>query len=171
MNLEVSVWTCLIVLLMGYLRWFFMISGFENHYRQIWIYKNLRAWFFWGLKPFLFLSLFKAGYFLWGRSSMMCLNIDTTLNNLTINLSIQETKDDRVESLILKQIRPEAEDDSAFGSAVQPAFQRISNFFFFFLLKLSAVCTFWIVLICWYQKWFLKNKKTSLACISARKAI
>jgi len=73
---------------------------------------------------------------------MMCLNIDTTLNNLTINFSIQETKDDRVESLILKQIRPEAEDDSAFGSAVQPAFQRISNFFFFFLLKLSAVCTF-----------------------------
>jgi len=45
------------------------------------------------------------------------------------------------------------------------------NFFFFFLLKLSAVCTFWIVLMCWYQKWFLKNKKTSLACISARKAI
>jgi hypothetical protein len=26
-------------------------------------------------------------------------------------------------------------------------------------------------LMCWYQKWFLKNKKTSLACISARKAI
>lgn len=43
---------------------------------------------------------------------MMCLNIDTTLNNLTINLSIQETKDDGVVSLILKQIRPEAEDDS-----------------------------------------------------------
>jgi len=47
-----------------------------------------------------------------------------------------------------------------------------ANFkFFFFLLKLSAVCTFWIVLMCWYQKWFLKNKKTSLVCISARKAI
>jgi len=43
--------------------------------------------------------------------------------------------------------------------------------FFFFLLKLSAVCTFWIVLMCWCQKWFLKNKKTSLACISAWKAI
>jgi hypothetical protein len=43
--------------------------------------------------------------------------------------------------------------------------------FFFFLLKLSAVCTFWIVLMCWCQKWFLKNEKTSLACISARKAI
>ena len=42
---------------------------------------------------------------------------------------------------------------------------------FFFLLKLNAVCTFWIVLMCWCQKWFLKNKKTSLACISARKAI
>jgi len=46
-----------------------------------------------------------------------------------------------------------------------------SNFKFFFLLKLSAVCTFWIILMCWYQKWFLKNKKTSLTCISARKAI
>ena len=47
-----------------------------------------------------------------------------------------------------------------------------ANFnFFIFLLKLSAVYTFWIVLMCWYQKWFLKNKKTSLACISARKAI
>ena len=44
-------------------------------------------------------------------------------------------------------------------------------FFFFFLLKLSAVYTFWIVLMCWCQKWFLKNKKTSLACISARKVI
>ena len=46
-----------------------------------------------------------------------------------------------------------------------------SKFKFFFLLKLSTVCTFWIVLMCWCQKWFLKNKKTSLACISARKAI
>ena len=42
---------------------------------------------------------------------------------------------------------------------------------FFLLLKLSSVCTFRIVLMCWYQKWFLKNKTTSLACISARKAI
>jgi len=50
-------------------------------------------------------------------------------------------------------------------------FSEFQIFFIFFLLKLSAVCTFWIVLICWYQKWFLKNKKTSLACISARKAI
>ena len=41
----------------------------------------------------------------------------------------------------------------------------------FFLLKLSAVCNFWIVLMCWCQKWFLKNKKTLLACISTRKAI
>jgi len=46
----------------------------------------------------------------------------------------------------------------------------LSNFEFF-LLKLNAVCTFWIVLMCWCQKWFLKNKKTSFACISARKAI
>jgi hypothetical protein len=58
---------------------------------------------------------------------------------------------------------------SLFGSAVEPAFDQIS--IFFFLLKLSAVCTFWIVLMCWCQKWFLKNKKISLACISARKVI
>jgi len=33
------------------------------------------------------------------------------------------------------------------------------------------VCAFWIVLMCWCQKWFLKNKKISLACILARKII
>ena len=27
-------------------------------------------------------------------------------------------------------------------------FEKIQNLFFFFLLKLSAVCTFWIVLMC-----------------------
>jgi len=58
----------------------------------------------------------------------------------------------------------------AFGSAFLPVFCENLNFFFI-LLKLSAVCTFWIVLMCWCQKWFLKNKKTSLACISARKII
>jgi hypothetical protein len=31
------------------------------------------------------------------------------------------------------------------------------------------VCTFWIVLMCWYQKWFLNNEKTSLACIWHKK--
>jgi hypothetical protein len=46
-----------------------------------------------------------------------------------------------------------------------------SNFNLFILLKLSVVCIFWIILMCWCQKWFLKNKKTSLAYISARKAI
>jgi hypothetical protein len=46
---------------------------------------------------------------------------------------------------------------SLFGSAVEPAFHQI--LIYFFLLKLSAVCTFWIVLMCWCQKWFLKNKK------------
>jgi len=30
---------------------------------------------------------------------------------------------------------------------------------------------FWIVLMCGCQKWFLKNEKTSLACILARKVI
>jgi hypothetical protein len=53
-----------------------------------------------------------------------------------------------------------------FGIAFVPVF-RLNLIFFFF----SAVCTFWIVLICWCQKWVLKNKKTSLTCISARKAI
>jgi hypothetical protein len=48
---------------------------------------------------------------------------------------------------------------------------RFVQIWIFFLLKLSAVCTFWIVLMCWCQKWFLKNKKKSLACISTRKAI
>jgi hypothetical protein len=33
------------------------------------------------------------------------------------------------------------------------------KFKFFFLIKFNMVCTFWIVLICWCQKWFLKNKK------------
>jgi hypothetical protein len=33
-----------------------------------------------------------------------------------------------------------------FGSAVKPVFDRILNFFF--LLKLNAVCIFWIVLMC-----------------------
>jgi len=33
------------------------------------------------------------------------------------------------------------------------------------------VCTFWIVLMCWCQKWFLKNKKTSLIYILAWKVI
>jgi len=56
-----------------------------------------------------------------------------------------------------------------FDIAFVTAFYQILNFFF--LLKLSAVCTFWIVLMCWCQKWFLKNEKTSLACISAWKAI
>jgi len=59
--------------------------------------------------------------------------------------------------------------ESLFGSAVELVFDQIS--IFFFLLKLSAICTFWIVLMCWCQKWFLKNEKTSLACISAQKAI
>jgi len=45
------------------------------------------------------------------------------------------------------------------------------NLKFFFLLKFNMVCTFWIVLMCWCQQWFLKNKKTSLACILTRKVI
>jgi hypothetical protein len=45
------------------------------------------------------------------------------------------------------------------------------NSIFFFLLKFNMVCTFWIVLMCWCQKWFLKNKKTSLTYISAQKVI
>jgi len=56
------------------------------------------------------------------------------------------------------------------GTRCKPRSQKI-QFFFFFLLKFNMVCTFWIVLMCWCQKWFLKNKKTSLACISAQKVI
>jgi hypothetical protein len=33
----------------------------------------------------------------------------------------------------------------------------LTEFQIFFLLNLSAVCTFWIVLICWCQKWFKKK--------------
>jgi hypothetical protein len=36
------------------------------------------------------------------------------------------------------------------------------------LLKFNM---FWIVLMCWCQKWFLKNEKTSLVCILTRKVI
>jgi len=42
------------------------------------------------------------------------------------------------------------------GTRFNPHFQK--NLIFFFL-KFNIVCTFWIVLMCWYQKWFLKNKK------------
>jgi hypothetical protein len=50
-----------------------------------------------------------------------------------------------------------------------PAFPK--NLIFFFLLKFNMICMFWIVLMCWCQKWFLKNEKTSLICILARKII
>ena len=56
-----------------------------------------------------------------------------------------------------------------FGNAVQTAFPNNSKFFFW--LKFNMFCMFWIVLMCWCQKWFLKNEKTSLACISAWKVI
>ena len=55
------------------------------------------------------------------------------------------------------------------GTRCKPRSQKIQKIFF--LLKFNMVCMFWIVLMCWYQKWFLKNKKTSLACISAQKVI
>jgi hypothetical protein len=55
------------------------------------------------------------------------------------------------------------------GTRLRPRSQKIWNFFF--LLKFNMVCTFWIVLMCWCQKWFLKNEKTSLTCILARKVI
>jgi hypothetical protein len=53
---------------------------------------------------------------------------------------------------------------------LQPRSQKIWKLFFF-LLKFNMVCMFWIVLMCWCQKWFLKNEKTSLACILTRKVI
>jgi hypothetical protein len=54
------------------------------------------------------------------------------------------------------------------GTRFNPRSQKIWNFFF---KKFNMVCAFWIVLMCWYQKWFLKNKKTSLICILVRKII
>ena len=56
------------------------------------------------------------------------------------------------------------------GTRLRLRSQKIWNCFFF-LLKFNMVYMFWIVLMCWCQKWFLKNEKTSLACILARKVI
>jgi hypothetical protein len=36
----------------------------------------------------------------------------------------------------------------------------LKNLMFLFLLKFNIIYMFWIVLMCWCQKWFLKNKKT-----------
>ena len=55
-----------------------------------------------------------------------------------------------------------------FGNAAAAAFPKN---LIFFLQKFNMVYMFWIVLMCWCQKWFLKNKKTSLTCILARKVI
>jgi hypothetical protein len=41
---------------------------------------------------------------------------------------------------------------------LRPRSQKIWKLFFF-LLKFNMVCTFWIVLMCWCQKWFLKKWK------------
>jgi len=57
-----------------------------------------------------------------------------------------------------------------FGNAVRGA-NRVPKKFNFFLLKFNMFCMFWIVLMCLCQKWFLKNKKTSLTYISIRKVI
>jgi hypothetical protein len=48
---------------------------------------------------------------------------------------------------------------------------RFQKIWFFFLLKFNMIYTFWIVLMCWCQKWFLKNEKISLTCILTRKVI
>jgi hypothetical protein len=45
---------------------------------------------------------------------------------------------------------------TAFGNAVQTAFPKN---LIFFLLKFNMICMFWIVLMCWCQKWFLKIEK------------
>jgi len=55
------------------------------------------------------------------------------------------------------------------GSAFQKRFQKNLNFFFCF-----EVLCFWcfqIILMCWSQKWFLKNKKTLLTHFSEWKAL
>jgi hypothetical protein len=48
----------------------------------------------------------------------------------------------------------------SFGSAAAAAFSKILKFF---LLKFNMVYMFWIVLMCWCQKWFLKNKKNIIS--------
>jgi hypothetical protein len=55
------------------------------------------------------------------------------------------------------------------GTWFNPRSQKI--WIFFFLLKFNMTCKFWIVLMCWCQKWFLKNEKTSLTCILTQKVI
>jgi len=55
-----------------------------------------------------------------------------------------------------------------FGSAFQKHFRKNLKFFFF-----EVIC-FWcfqIILMCWSQKWFLKNKKILLAHFSEWKAL
>jgi hypothetical protein len=42
------------------------------------------------------------------------------------------------------------------GTRCKPHSQKIQ---FFFLLKFNMICMFWIVLMCWCQKWFLKIEK------------
>jgi hypothetical protein len=48
-----------------------------------------------------------------------------------------------------------------FGNAAAAAF--LKNLKICFLLKFNMICTFWIVLMCWCQKWFLKNKKNIIS--------
>jgi len=60
----------------------------------------------------------------------------------------------------------------AFGIAVGKHFSKNLNFFFFFFC-FEVIC-FWcfqIILMCWSQKWFLKNKKILLAYFSEWKAL
>ena len=48
---------------------------------------------------------------------------------------------------------------------------RYQKIWIFFWLKFNMICMFWIVLMCWCQKWFLKNEKISLTYILTRKVI
>jgi len=58
-----------------------------------------------------------------------------------------------------------------FKVVTQLNLEHVSKNLKFFSLKFNMVCMFWIVLMCWCQKLFLKNKKTSFTCILARKVI
>jgi hypothetical protein len=82
------------------------------------------------------------------HSTIFCFNTKSSYHNLSF--AFQDTK-------------------GMFGNAAAAVFSKNLNFFF--LLKFNMVCMFWIVLMCWCQKWFLKNKKISLTCILARKVI
>jgi len=60
-----------------------------------------------------------------------------------------------------------AYNSSPFGSAFGKRFRKN---LYFFLFWINMFLCFQIILMCWFQKWFLKNKKILLAYFSKWKA-